>query len=963
MTKKIILRIFLLHCIFILSFTSRAQLIGGLKDKLQSGLQNTSQNMAAALKWKAREKARESMDKKLEKSRNEFDASNFNYAISFSDNSALFETKEKGGRATSFFQEWREKKDGGESETDKKYDRAYMLTGQGEVWMASSKAGLARAAFLAADSLYKQIDSTSCKQYSQLMCDLGLLYQSTKRLAQAEKYIDRSLGIRNEKMKGSGQLVVSLNNKAVLLKDLGRYNESEVFIDQALKLSRDSFGEKNLGYALALNNKAMLYQAIGKNEQAAGLLQQSLAISKELLKETSSNYIKLTINLALLYKEMKKYAEAEQIYLNAIKIKERKLGIFHPDYAHLKRGLAELYLEMGKLDEVEKNLNAAYEIYSVKLGAEHPATLAVKSDLGNFHRITGKKDKALQLLTEVERSAKTVYGENHPAYIRILEDLAVAQWSNGSLAEAGVNYDTVIRRTNNYIREYFSALSETEKTRFWDKTTPRFNRFNSYVVAAYEKNPALLETMFNNQLNTKALLLNSSSRVRNLILSSGDQELIRNYNEWIAVKENLGRCYGMSKAELNEEKINVDSLEQAADKLEKNLSAQSTLFSEQNNAPGVTINDVRAVLKPDEAAVEIIRINHFADKFTGDVTYAALILQNAGAPEIVVMKNGKEMEGEAISHYRQNIMDMKPDAESYGIFWEAIEKKVAGKKKLYVSLDGIYNQVSLYTLKDAAGKFLIDKHTIVLAGNSKDIIKMAKAPKQQLKKTASLVGNPNYGSNDIIAPLPGTKTEVENVNKTLKASKYTTEVFMQGEATEEKVKSLRGEVLHIATHGFFLSDLNEVESDKVLGVETATARKNPLLRSGLMLANCEKVFDETGEKGNTNNGILTAYEVMNLSLENTDLVVLSACQTGLGDIKSGEGVYGLQRSFLVAGARSVIMSLWEVSDDATMELMTEFYKTYSASGSKQDAFLAAEKKIKTKYKEPFYWGAFVLIGN
>jgi CHAT domain-containing protein len=186
---------------------------------------------------------------------------------------------------------------------------------------------------------------------------------------------------------------------------------------------------------------------------------------------------------------------------------------------------------------------------------------------------------------------------------------------------------------------------------------------------------------------------------------------------------------------------------------------------------------------------------------------------------------------------------------------------------------------------------------------------------------------------------------------------------MKDDATEEKVKSLHAEVLHIATHGFFLADLSDVEGDKILGMETSTAKKNPLLRSGLLLANCEKVFDETGEKGNTNNGILTAYEVMNLSLEGTDLVVMSACQTGLGDIKSGEGVYGLQRSFLVAGAKSVIMSLWEVSDDATMELMTEFYKNYSTTGNKQDAFLAAEKKIKLKYKEPFDWGAFVLSGN
>jgi CHAT domain-containing protein/tetratricopeptide (TPR) repeat protein len=961
MLKKLIIPVLLF------AFTTAEAQIGNLKDKLKGTVNNATNNAANNLKNAAKQKAREEtkkhIDKKFEKARNEFDASNFNYAISFSDNSALFETNEKGTRATSFMEEWREKKMGGETDVEKKYDRAYMLTGQGEVWMASNKAGLARIAFLTADSLYKNIDSTSTRQYAQLMCNLGLLYQSTKRLSQAEKFIDRSVELRKEKSPGSGLLAVSLNNKGVLMKDLGRYNDAESFLDQSLKLSKDSFGEKNLGYSLALNNKAMLYHAIGKNEQAVQLLQKSLDISRELLKETSSNYIKLTINLASLYREMKKYEEAEKIYLNAIRIKEKKLGMFHPDYAHLKRGLAALYLDMGKAEEVEKNLNTALDIYRAKLGEDHPATLGTKNDLANFLRISGKKEQSLSIMTELEKTAKSVFGENHQQYIKILEDLAIAQWDNSKPEEAATNYATVIKKTNGYIQEYFSALSESEKTKFWDKTTPRFNRFNSFAAASYEKNPALIEAMFNNQLNTKALLLNSSSKVRNLILASGDNSLISDYNAWLAAKENLARCYGMSKAELKEERLNIDSLEQVADKLEKNLSANSSLFKEQNANPEITYTTIRNALKPDEAAVEIIRISKFAGKFNSEVMYAAIIITSGNAPELVLLNNGNEIESSGISVYRKNITEMKPDNVSYSLLWEPIEKKIAPKKKIYVSPDGIYNQISLYTLKDATGKFIIEKHNLILVGNSKDVVKLSVATKPLLKKTAALVGNPNYGSNDIIAPLPGTKTEVENVKKTLGLAKYNTEVYMKDEATEEKVKSLHAEVLHIATHGFFLSDLDKVSGEKILGVETSTAKKNPLLRSGLMLANCEKIFDETGEKGNTNNGILTAYEVMNLSLEGTDLVVLSACQTGLGDIKSGEGVYGLQRAFLVAGARSVIMSLWDVSDDATMELMTEFYKLYTVSGNKQESFLAAEKKIKLKYKEPYFWGAFVLIGN
>jgi CHAT domain-containing protein len=179
---------------------------------------------------------------------------------------------------------------------------------------------------------------------------------------------------------------------------------------------------------------------------------------------------------------------------------------------------------------------------------------------------------------------------------------------------------------------------------------------------------------------------------------------------------------------------------------------------------------------------------------------------------------------------------------------------------------------------------------------------------------------------------------------------------MQADASEKNLKEAKSpRVLHIATHGFFLPETENTE-EKVFGIEAGKLKENPMLRSGLMLAGAEKVIEGSGE-----DGILTAYEAMNLSLENTEIVVMSACETGLGDVKNGEGVYGLQRAFKVAGANAIIMSLWKVNDDATQELMTLFYKYYAVSGNKQDAFKKAQLELKTKFKDPYYWGAFVLV--
>ena len=167
--------------------------------------------------------------------------------------------------------------------------------------------------------------------------------------------------------------------------------------------------------------------------------------------------------------------------------------------------------------------------------------------------------------------------------------------------------------------------------------------------------------------------------------------------------------------------------------------------------------------------------------------------------------------------------------------------------------------------------------------------------------------------------------------------------------------------MHIATHGYFLAD-TDLQGGDAMGIDAENARNNPLLRSGLILAGIQTQNNNTEDLQGNDNGILTAYEAMNLSLEGTDLIILSACETGLGDVRAGEGVYGLQRAFLVAGANALIMSLWKVDDAATQQLMTNFYTNWSKTGNKQKSFKQAQLQLMAKYKDPYYWGAFVMMG-
>ena len=208
---------------------------------------------------------------------------------------------------------------------------------------------------------------------------------------------------------------------------------------------------------------------------------------------------------------------------------------------------------------------------------------------------------------------------------------------------------------------------------------------------------------------------------------------------------------------------------------------------------------------------------------------------------------------------------------------------------------------------------------------------------------------------DGITVLPGTQVEIKKIAALFGEDAA---MHMEGEASERTAKAVDNpRVLHIATHGYFLED------EPVQRNDAQSYFSNPLLNAGLMLAGAEN-FLKTGAPINDegDDGILTAFEAMNLKLDETQLVVLSACETALGNVKNGEGVYGLQRALKLAGARSIVMSLWNVDDDATQQLMTAFYEEMLRTGDQQQAFRTAQQKVKEKYPSPFYWGAFVMVG-
>jgi CHAT domain-containing protein len=892
----------------------------------------------------------------VDANRDKIDSSDFNYAVTVIDNSGMMnvrDLKETVGKSLYAAKELNSNKD----ETPAEKCRNLLSTAQ--LLYNKRQFKPAEFYFLAAMQAYQDEKLTDNINYSKTFSDLGLLYATLGRFNSASQYTQQALEMREEKLgQKSFGYAASINNRAVLYQELAQYNEAEKDFESAKAVVKEILGESR-ELALVLNNEAILFAEVGRNDAAIASLQQANAIFDKLPVKALNNQVGTQSNLALLYQRTNKFAEAEAIYLKL----EKDLGTSNPYYAGVLNNLALLYVQMNKPEKVEDYLKKAAQVYKTKFGEESPNYAKVIGDQGWFYRTKERYAEAEPLLQRSMEIREKTLGVDHPDYVKSREELAILYWKNQQWDKAYGHYKIVMDKTIEFINKYFPPMSEAEKTKYWDTTFPRFQRYYNFAIDANASLPNVVQDVFDYQTATKALLLNATSKVKTAIIKSGNPELIKDYLTWLDQKESLARYYSLSKEDIKDQKINLDSIEQSANRMEKSLSQRSTDFSSGYTTQPISYKTIRDALADAEAIVEIIRVRNYTQDFTEDSRYAALVMtKTSQAPKLVVLDNGNQLETRYSKFYKNAIQQKAADEYSYTQFWSRIEPALGGKKVVYISPDGVYNQINLNTIKNTAGVYLLNQYDLITIGNSKDLLTL-KGRKPVTTKNATLIGFPNYGGNTV-APLPGTKVELDGINKILKASGYQVKQFMQQDATEAALKALKAPtVLHIATHGYFKKD-SEVGENGALGISMENAQENPLLRSGLLMSGASATIDGTNsvDLSSNDNGIVTAYEVMNMNLDGTALIVLSACETGLGEVKAGEGVYGLQRAFLVAGANALIMSLWKVDDAATQQLMTNFYTNWVKTGNKQKAFKLAQTQLMAKYKEPYYWGAFVMMG-
>ena len=770
--------------------------------------------------------------------------------------------------------------------------------------------------------------------------------------------------------KSSLRLVEPLVNQGRLTLAKGDYTEADKIAQRANQIAVAVYGDKSSKTASTQKLIGDIDYAIGDYEQAEDNIQKALA-SQE--KQFGRNHIEVAKSLAQLslirFYKGDNFNEVEKMMLEAQEIMGKRLGKENPQYADILKNVAVINIAAKKYNVAFSSLTQAEGIWRAKTGSKNNInTAAIYTLTGDvFYQIKNYK-KAEEFYTQAKKTYEKYFSRTHPEYVKILSKQAKVYYMEKDFKRSKKNIEEALTNYEGFIKQYFPALSEREKAKYWNTIKVDFEFYNTLAFGQLEDFRDLSGKVYNYQLLTKALLLSSSIKIRERILNSSDENLKTTYSQWMKKKEFLTNVLSMSTEQLTQNAIDPTALNVEVEKLERMLSEKSELFGQSFENKKITYENVQKAINKNEVAIEMVRYRHFNHTFTDSIIYVAMYVKNDNArPKVIELPEGYRMETRFYKYFRNCMTGHIADNVSYKVFWEPIQKEIGLSTTIYLSPDGVYNQLNLEAIPTPDGKYVIDNSNIVIVSNTKDLyLKKVKAKAGVPSNTATMFGNPSFyllaTSERKIPSLPGTEKEVNELEQLLKQMGWKTSEYLETSATEERVKEMDSpKIFHIATHGFTTPAIKEEDAKRMTDSE-AMLVENPLMKTGLLLKGAGDVLAKTNYNYNIESGILTAYEAMSLNLDKTDLVVLSACETGLGEISNGEGVYGLQRAFLVAGAKVLIMSMFKVDDDATQKLILTFYKKWLTTNNLRQSFVDAKKELRTEYPDPIYWGAFMMIG-
>lgn len=878
-----------------------------------------------------------------------------------------------------------------------------MLTAQAYSYFKTFRYSTAESLYIKLCSIHKKPGLENEQHYATCLNNMATMYVEMGLYEKAEPILIESKEL-TKKLTGEidSAYSYSLNNLAALYHSMGQYQKAEPLYLQALEVRKKVYGVQHEKYGSSLNNLGTLYLEMGQFDKALPYFTQSKAIWSKALGESHSDFAMVLNNIASTYEAMEQYSKAEPLYIQANNIRKRTLSEMHPDYAMGLNNLASLYTRMEQYKKAEGLMIQAKGIWKDVLGETHPNYATGVNNLAALYRKSRTQYTEAESLYKLAISLRRkALGPTHPLTGDTENDIALL-YSNLKQYEKAEPY--LLSASQTLLKNMmttFTVFSEKEKGNYLDYNFVNTEINNSLLFNYPAASPEMITNSFNLQLGFKSVSLADTRNLLEAVRKSKDTSIARIFTNWKINKILLAKQYTLP---VENRMKTLAVTEELTESLEKELNRRSSEFRDQQTALKISQQDIQGKMMEDEAAIEFVRFRLYTDRWTDSVIYAAYILRkNDKAPVFIPLCTEKQIEklstrairsatGLARVFYQPASMRKSgiPTAGDslYQLIWKPLEKYLNGVKKISYSPAGKFYGIAFHALPVDTGSLLIDRFQleqytstrqialrqagskdpkpsdVVLFGDalftmdSISLVKKASKAPEKVSVPVDIASTRSSGRG-MWMNLPGTAEEVKKIKQLFEDQKINTKTFVQAEASEENLKSLNGQspaLLHIATHGFFLPE--SVKKDK--GANNYTLANDPLLRSGLVFAGGNYVWGGKSPLNGIEDGIATAYEISQLNLSNTDLVVLSACETALGDVKGSEGVFGLQRSFKMAGVKNLVVSLWQVPDKETVELMTAFY-SYRMSGKNiVESFYQAQSDMRNKYP-PFYWAAFVLV--
>jgi len=847
--------------------------------------------------------------------------------------------------------------------------------------------------------------------------NLANLYQTMGNYIEGVPLCKRALEIQEKHLAPDNPvLAITLSKLSLLYCQIGQYAEAIVLYKQALLIREKQLGPNHPIVARLLSNLSMVYYEMGNYAESRQLLERALNIDEASLHPNVATDL---YNLAVLNTTLGNYIEAEQLYIRILEMLVK--SSFAPGQQH------EVILSASDIFEIIPNFasmiescqyikhnslhNNILDIYKTSPLRYQPIIASILGNLALLYQVSGNYDEAESLYKcSLDIRNKTL-SPNHPDIATNMCNIAVLYQTEGKYMEAFKYYFLSNMITENNINYLINFGSENQKLTYLSLSQKKVTNFLSMVTYHMSANIIEQKIALDFWLRRKGIVLESQKNLQEAIIYGDDPDMHNYYNQLSLIRMRISRLYfsGTEENEFEKNKDEINNLEKQRNELETKLSQLCRTYAENRYIQReINVGSVAQRLPSHSALIEFIRLPKFEISLTKgnkelvDHDVAIIIFSDENV-QIVDIGPSAAVDY-AVKSLKKEISSRKPEIKEllaisrklHDLVFAKIKNRIGDISELFISPDGNLSLIPFEVLQDEKNRFLIEDYTFNYLSYGRDILRFGNVFEESNK--ALIVGDPDFEKeitmnkeNDntkrtvelemnVFPPLPETRKEIEDIADII--GRENVVVYSGKQATEETLLSFHNpSLLHIATHGFYkvdqptgvdylssiMRDFTFVTPGQMKFPDKKIVMNNPLLLSGLILAGANRSI--RGES-KSDDGILTADKILSLRLWGTKLVVLSACDSGLGEVRSGEGIFGLRRAFNQVGAKSLVMSMWKVPDKETQELMVNFYrniyeKHMDYNKALRQATLTQLQTVKARYghANPYYWGAFIFSGD